>query len=199
MTIDEKITFAARRDGGVENLEVKGTMMVLATQPESARVALNLSKNSSKNITYQARAGTGRHAVFALGCGRYPPCQPVVHRTSTRVTNVQPYEKYQVHPNVDKKAFKDDIIQLKNTDKPFPLNSAVGVLKWRFASTEESDAPLQRKQPQQQSWQGLRRNTDSVAPSHQLAHVCLLVRVVVMHVLRLYVYVYSLVSLAMVA
>lgn len=103
VTVDEKITFSARRDGGVEQLEVKGTMMVLATQPESARVSLALAKNSGKNVTYQT------------------------------------------HPNVDKKAFRGDVIQLKNTDKPFPLNSAVGVLKWRFASSDESDAPLQRE------------------------------------------------------
>uniref|UniRef100_A0AAY4D3S8 Coatomer subunit delta n=1 Tax=Denticeps clupeoides TaxID=299321 RepID=A0AAY4D3S8_9TELE len=49
----------------------------------------------------------------------------------------------QTHPNVDKKLFSSDsVIGLKNPDKSFPLNSDVGVLKWRLQSTDESVIPL---------------------------------------------------------
>jgi len=49
----------------------------------------------------------------------------------------------QTHPNIDKELFKTrSVIGLKNPAKPFPLNTGVGVLKWRFTSSEESDIPL---------------------------------------------------------
>ncbi|EDW75246.2 uncharacterized protein Dwil_GK20068 [Drosophila willistoni] len=49
----------------------------------------------------------------------------------------------QTHPNVDKELFKTrSIIGLKNLAKPFPLNTDVGVLKWRFVSQDEAAIPL---------------------------------------------------------
>ncbi|XP_076832014.1 archain 1b [Brachyhypopomus gauderio] len=49
----------------------------------------------------------------------------------------------QTHPNVDKKLFTtESLICLKNQEKTFPLNSDVGILKWRLQSTEESLIPL---------------------------------------------------------
>lgn len=49
----------------------------------------------------------------------------------------------QTHPNVDKELFKmKSQIGLKNPAKPFPMHTDVGVLKWRFHSTDESSVPL---------------------------------------------------------
>ncbi|XP_071484198.1 coatomer subunit delta-like [Diadema antillarum] len=49
----------------------------------------------------------------------------------------------QTHPNVDKKLFSTQShIGMKNPDRPFPLNNDVGVLKWRFQSTDETLIPL---------------------------------------------------------
>lgn len=49
----------------------------------------------------------------------------------------------QTHPNVDKKLFTaESLIGLKNPEKSFPVNSDVGVLKWRLQTTEESFIPL---------------------------------------------------------
>ncbi|XP_023648204.1 coatomer subunit delta [Paramormyrops kingsleyae] len=49
----------------------------------------------------------------------------------------------QTHPNVDKKLFTaDSLIGLKNPEKSFPLNSDVGVLKWRLQSAEAALVPL---------------------------------------------------------
>lgn len=54
----------------------------------------------------------------------------------------------QTHPNVDKELFKTrTMIGLKNLAKPFPLNTDVGVLKWRFVSQDESAIPLTSKCP----------------------------------------------------
>lgn len=49
----------------------------------------------------------------------------------------------QTHPNVDKELFKSrGLIGLKNSAKPFPLNTDVGVLKWRWQTQDESSVPL---------------------------------------------------------
>jgi len=49
----------------------------------------------------------------------------------------------QTHPNVDKELFKTKCcIGLKNPAKPFPLNTDVGVLKWRYQTQDESAIPL---------------------------------------------------------
>lgn len=49
----------------------------------------------------------------------------------------------QTHPNIDKKLFTaSSVIGLKNHDKPFPMGQEVGVLKWRFQTTDESYMPL---------------------------------------------------------
>uniref|UniRef100_U5EYD0 Coatomer subunit delta n=1 Tax=Corethrella appendiculata TaxID=1370023 RepID=U5EYD0_9DIPT len=49
----------------------------------------------------------------------------------------------QTHPNVDKELFKAKTqIGLKNPTKPFPLNTDVGVLKWRYQTQDESAIPL---------------------------------------------------------
>lgn len=52
----------------------------------------------------------------------------------------------QTHPNVDKELFKTKgLIGLKNPAKPFPLNTDVGVLKWRYQTQDESAIPLTSK------------------------------------------------------
>lgn len=44
---------------------------------------------------------------------------------------------------MDKKLFTaESLIGLKNPEKSFPVNSDVGVLKWRLQTTEESFIPL---------------------------------------------------------
>lgn len=52
----------------------------------------------------------------------------------------------QTHPNVDKELFRNKHqIGLKNPSKPFPMNTDVGVLKWRLQTTDESAVPLTSK------------------------------------------------------
>uniref|UniRef100_A0A0K8TP77 Coatomer subunit delta n=1 Tax=Tabanus bromius TaxID=304241 RepID=A0A0K8TP77_TABBR len=49
----------------------------------------------------------------------------------------------QTHPNVDKDLFRGKgQIGLKNPAKPFPLNTDVGVLKWRYQTQVEQAVPL---------------------------------------------------------
>lgn len=52
----------------------------------------------------------------------------------------------QTHPNVDKELFKSaSQIGLKNPTKPFPINTDVGVLKWRYQTQDETAIPLTSK------------------------------------------------------
>ncbi|KRY20029.1 Coatomer subunit delta, partial [Trichinella patagoniensis] len=49
----------------------------------------------------------------------------------------------QTHPNLDKKAFASNgLLTLKNVGKPFPVNTEVSVLKWRFQSQDEAYLPF---------------------------------------------------------
>ncbi|XP_011703527.1 PREDICTED: coatomer subunit delta [Wasmannia auropunctata] len=49
----------------------------------------------------------------------------------------------QTHPNVDKELFRaHGQIGLKVPTKPFPLNTDVGVLKWRFQAQDETALPI---------------------------------------------------------
>eukprot|EP00096_Caligus_rogercresseyi_P002137 TRINITY_DN1402_c0_g1_i1.p1 TRINITY_DN1402_c0_g1~~TRINITY_DN1402_c0_g1_i1.p1 ORF type:complete len:547 (+),score=176.22 TRINITY_DN1402_c0_g1_i1:62-1642(+) len=49
----------------------------------------------------------------------------------------------QAHPNIDKDMLrKANQIGLRNSNKPFPLNTDVGVLKWRFQTSDKDHIPL---------------------------------------------------------
>jgi len=49
----------------------------------------------------------------------------------------------QTHPNIDKALFNaNKRIGMKQADRPFPVNTDVGVLKWRFVNEDESLVPL---------------------------------------------------------
>ena len=52
---------------------------------------------------------------------------------STLIAGAKKGIQLQTHPNIDKELLKvKNQIGLKNPAKPFPLNTDVGVLKWRF-------------------------------------------------------------------
>ena len=57
--------------------------------------------------------------------------------------NVTNGAQMQTHPNIDKKGFQaNNIIALKNPEKPFPVGQDVGVLKWRLQNNDEDMLPL---------------------------------------------------------
>jgi len=68
--------------------------------------------------------------------------------SSTRVkllfdNNVTNGAQMQTHPNIDKKNFQaNNIVALKNPEKPFPVGQDVGVLKWRLQNNDEDMLPL---------------------------------------------------------
>lgn len=65
-------------------------------------------------------------------------------RIHVHVDNKDPRPlQLQTHPNVDKEAFRcSGVIGLKQSQRAFPLNSDVGVLKWRLNANDDKLAPL---------------------------------------------------------
>ncbi|XP_049882228.1 coatomer subunit delta [Pectinophora gossypiella] len=65
-------------------------------------------------------------------------------RIHVHVDNKDPRPlQLQTHPNVDKEQFRSSgVIGLKQPQRPFPLNSDVGVLKWRLAAATDDKPPL---------------------------------------------------------
>lgn len=50
---------------------------------------------------------------------------------------------YQTHPNIDKRTFaKTGVIGLKDKERGFPVGTDVGILKWRFQTTDDAQIPL---------------------------------------------------------
>ena len=59
----------------------------------------------------------------------------------------------QTHPNIDKGLFGSQrVIGMKQAERPFPVNTDVGVLKWRFVTEDESMVPLMSKLTITQVW-----------------------------------------------
>lgn len=51
--------------------------------------------------------------------------------------------QFKIHPNINQDLFlKEGVLTLKDTTKPFPLNTPVNVLKWRVRGRGEEDVPL---------------------------------------------------------
>lgn len=54
-----------------------------------------------------------------------------------------PGYQFKTHPNIDKAKYSAQaVLGLRDASRAFPANSALGVLKWRFLTTEDSHAPL---------------------------------------------------------
>ncbi|KAE9551926.1 hypothetical protein FO519_004855 [Halicephalobus sp. NKZ332] len=86
---------------------------------ESAEIlgSLSVNINDDKFITSALRVGT--HPEKGKAC------------------------QMQVHPNMDKNPWKSNhVLKLKSADKTYPLNTDVGLLKWRMNIDDEEELPL---------------------------------------------------------
>lgn len=49
----------------------------------------------------------------------------------------------QTHPNIDKNRFSNEqVLILRRPERPLPTGTPLGLLKWRFVSQNEGDAPM---------------------------------------------------------
>ncbi|KAF9161251.1 Coatomer subunit delta [Actinomortierella ambigua] len=99
--IEEKITMVANRDGGLENMEVKGDLMLRVSDPARSKISLALTHLDDATI------------------------------------------QFKTHPNVNKPLFNNEkVIAFRDSSKEFPLNTPIGVLRWRYISKDEGSIPL---------------------------------------------------------
>jgi hypothetical protein len=51
--------------------------------------------------------------------------------------------QFRTHPNIDKQQYANEgVLGLKNPERPFPISSALGVLKWRMTSKDDGALPI---------------------------------------------------------
>ncbi|KAJ3128416.1 Coatomer subunit delta [Nowakowskiella sp. JEL0407] len=101
VAVEERVTVKANRDGGLENMEIKGKLTLTVSDPAKGLIRLSLKNPQDSNT------------------------------------------QFQTHPQIDKKLFSDDnILGLKDSSRPFPLGQALGILKWRYVSKDESSMPI---------------------------------------------------------
>ena len=101
LILEEKVTCYQRKDGGMDGLEVQGTMSLEVFDPATALVQV---------VTAQ---------------GNNPGFQ------------------FKTHPNMNKQLYNSQgVLTLKDPSRPFPTNSSLGVLKWRYQTREEDQVPL---------------------------------------------------------
>lgn len=63
-------------------------------------------------------------------------------RLSLALPDDKPFQ-YKTHPNCDKRLFTEEsVVGLKAPERPFPLNSDQGVLKYRLATTDDTFVPI---------------------------------------------------------
>ncbi|CAH8647793.1 unnamed protein product [Schistosoma rodhaini] len=109
LRIEEKLIVQAGRDGGLESMELQGTMFAQAITNEACEAKIRVDTSMCTNPPNEHR----------------PPAQ------------------LQTHPNIDKKAFTSTgWIQIKPGGKPFPNGQEVGILRWRFQTSDEAALPI---------------------------------------------------------
>jgi hypothetical protein len=91
IVVEEKVAVHLSRDGGVEGMEVKGSLSLTVHDESAGRLKLLLKRGDDKQF------------------------------------------QYQTHPNINKAAFtSNSTIEMKSLDKAFPVESSVGVVRWRW-------------------------------------------------------------------
>ena len=102
LKIEEKLNVTLKKDGGIEGMEVQGTMMLEI-------------RGGEEDAFIRVGVATGANEGF----------------------------QFKTHPNIDKQLHAEQgILGLKDPNRPFPMGSPLGVLKWRYQTRDESRVPL---------------------------------------------------------
>jgi hypothetical protein len=104
ISVDERVSMAANRDGDLEQLDVKGVLTLKVSDPNSAKIRFNINANNDGGI------------------------------------------QFKTHPNVDKVAFKNEnSVQMRDLSRPFPVNQNLELVRWKYATQDETVVPLSGK------------------------------------------------------
>jgi hypothetical protein len=99
---EEKIRVVLSNNGGLEEMEINGTIFLQAASEEDAFVRVAIKTGANKGYSFKT------------------------------------------HPNIDKQMYsQQNVLGLKDPERPFPSGSPVGILKWRMQTRDqEAEVPL---------------------------------------------------------
>jgi len=101
IAVEEKLHVTLKKDGGLESMEVQGTMALEVANEDDAYLRVHIESGANKGF------------------------------------------QFKTHPNIDKGMHtRENILCLKDPNRPFPTGSPLGVLKWRMQTSDESMVPL---------------------------------------------------------
>lgn len=97
-----------------------------------------------EKITLSAGRHGDLHNMEIRGMALLRISDPALARISLNLENFDSRGfQMQTHPNIDKKLFsQNSVIALKQGGKGFPMNSEIGILKWRLQTKDENMIPL---------------------------------------------------------
>jgi hypothetical protein len=149
---------AGKKDQFLEQLVDEGDMAqeeyaaALTAAPKSAEeaaAALPQVKKEAVHIVVEERLSAvltndGALKSFDLaGEFRLTIADPAYERLRIQLAHSDTDMRFTTHPKVNKSAFTElAVIETKQADVVFPINNALGVLKWRLAGKDESLVPL---------------------------------------------------------
>lgn len=119
-----------------------GVTSTVAAQPQIKNESVHIRLEEKLNLTAGRDGGlesmelTGM-LMLRISDENFGKVKLQLQTPSKSAIQIQP------HPNIDKELLKArSQIAMKNPAKPFPTNTDVGVLKWRFQTTDDSQIPL---------------------------------------------------------
>ena len=66
MKVSEKLTLVAGRDGGLQNMEIVGMIMLRITDPEMAKIRVALNNNEQRSVQFQVCVCVCVHAYLCV-------------------------------------------------------------------------------------------------------------------------------------
>ncbi|MBA0642296.1 hypothetical protein Goklo_026716 [Gossypium klotzschianum] len=137
LTSEEKLNVTLKRDGGISNFDVQGTLSLQILNQEDALIQV-------QHEVYLVQ-------ILVIGSSPFGILKLVflIEECALKTeTGGNPGILFKTHPNMNKELFSNEnILGLKDPNRPFPTGSAgdaagVGLLKWRMQSADESMVPL---------------------------------------------------------
>lgn len=119
-----------------------GVSTTVAAQPQVKNESVHIKLEEKLNLTAGRDGGlesmelTGM-LMLRISDENFGKVKLQLETPSKSAIQIQP------HPNIDKELLRArSQIAMKNPAKPFPTNTDVGVLKWRFQTNDDSQIPL---------------------------------------------------------
>eukprot|EP00002_Diphylleia_rotans_P005328 TRINITY_DN1445_c0_g1_i1.p1 TRINITY_DN1445_c0_g1~~TRINITY_DN1445_c0_g1_i1.p1 ORF type:complete len:515 (+),score=145.97 TRINITY_DN1445_c0_g1_i1:114-1658(+) len=121
---------------------VKGSSSAAAASSAPSASAIQITLEEKISVTVNNDGGVQDMDVKGELIAKSSDPNQSRFRIALQQGNVKNY-MMKTHPNINKTAFQEDgTIVLKDPSRPYPTNTPVGVLKWRFQSKDEADVPL---------------------------------------------------------